>query len=111
MVKTITESEFVEAFDDYDRSENFSIEARRGLFEYMEDMEESMGEPMELDVISVCCEWGEYESAVEACQDYVSEFDDSDPNDPDDELKAHEFLCERTSVIRLASGGVVIEAF
>ena len=39
MKQTITEDEFIRAFDDYNRSENFTVAARRAMFEYFEEYE------------------------------------------------------------------------
>lgn len=59
IIKTIDEHEFVQAFDDYNRSDNFTIAARRALFDYYEDYSDSTGQPFELDVIAICCDWSE----------------------------------------------------
>lgn len=57
MKQTITEDEFIRAFDDYNRSENFTVAARRAMFEYFEEYEEDTGVEMDLDVIAICCEF------------------------------------------------------
>ena len=62
MKKTINEFEFVQAFDDYMRSENFSRAGRFALYEYLTEYEEDTGEEIELDVIALCCEFTEYEN-------------------------------------------------
>jgi len=59
MFITINFSEFCDRFQAMDRAEQFSYEAKRKLFDYLEDFEESTGELIELDVISLCCEWSE----------------------------------------------------
>lgn len=59
MKKTISAADFVRAFADYGRAENFSREALEALFEYFESYEDSTGEQVELDVIAVCVEWSE----------------------------------------------------
>ena len=58
--QTVNEWEFIRAFDDMGRSENFSINARRRLFEYYDQLSEDLGEDIELDPIAVCCDWSEY---------------------------------------------------
>jgi len=58
--QTVTEQDFIRAFDDMDRSESFSRQARRVLFEYFDDISDDIGEDIELDPIAICCEWGEY---------------------------------------------------
>ena len=61
MKKTINEDQFVQAFKDYGRENQFSREALKALFEYIEGLEEDTGEETELDVIALCCEFTEYE--------------------------------------------------
>jgi hypothetical protein len=60
MYQLIDEYAFVQAFEDMGRAENFSREARRALYDYYTDLEAETGEPMELDVIAICCGWREY---------------------------------------------------
>ena len=67
--QTVNEFDFVRAFDDANRSANFSREARRVLFEYYEDLSDDMGEDIELDPIGICCEWAEY-TARELLEQY-----------------------------------------
>lgn len=50
---------FCDAFRDADRKENFSYEALRILFDYLEQYEDDTGEEIELDVIALCCEYSE----------------------------------------------------
>jgi hypothetical protein len=52
-------STFVRAFDEADRSENFSRPARVALFDYLTEQAEGTGSPIQLDVIALCCEWHE----------------------------------------------------
>ncbi len=58
MFKTITKSMFHDAFRDYDRLENFSFEGREALFEHLEGIETEEN-PIELDVIAICCDYSE----------------------------------------------------
>lgn len=74
MIQTVTEQDFIRAFDDMNRSENFTRPARRALFEYLEDLADDVGEQYELDVIALCCEWGEY-TADELRDEYPGHFD------------------------------------
>jgi hypothetical protein len=59
LVKRVTESDFIQAFEDMGRGNNFSIEALEALYEYLEETSESIGEPIELDVIAICGEFSE----------------------------------------------------
>ena len=70
MKQSISEGQFIEAFDRMDRGNNFSQGGRSFLFEYLCECEEGTGEEIELDVIALCCEWSEYPSIEEAAQEY-----------------------------------------
>lgn len=61
MKKTINNCEFVEMFDKYGRSDNFSRLGRRKLAEYFEQLEEDLGQDIEVDVIAICCDYSEIE--------------------------------------------------
>jgi hypothetical protein len=66
---TLTQSEFVSRFVAI-RPNQFSVEALRALYAYFEECEHEGGDEMEFDPIAICCEWTEYESAVEAAEAY-----------------------------------------
>lgn len=74
MKKTINEDQFVQAFKDYGRENQFSYEALKALFEYIEEYEDSTGEETELDVIALCCEFTEYEDLEEFQNAYSAEY-------------------------------------
>lgn len=59
MYQTINKCDFHDAFRIMDRLENFSYEGRSALFDYLTEIEESDGKPIELDVIALCCEFSE----------------------------------------------------
>jgi hypothetical protein len=64
MITTVNIHDFREAFRTL-RPENFSYDGLAALFDYLEELSEDMGEHIELDVISICCDWTEYESLEE----------------------------------------------
>lgn len=69
----LTEGDFIRAFDDYNRSENFSIKGRRALYNYLEDLSEDTGQDITLDVIALCCEYDEYEDIEDYFNNYYAE--------------------------------------
>lgn len=75
MVKTISMYDFERAFVDMNRANNFSYEGKKALFEYLEELEESTGTPLELDVIALCCEYSEYASLAEFQKDYSKDYE------------------------------------
>jgi hypothetical protein len=70
MYQNINFSMFCDAFKAYDRTEQFSYEGKKALFEYLEDYEEQTGEKIELDVIALCCDYTEYENLKELQEQY-----------------------------------------
>jgi hypothetical protein len=105
---TLTESEFVSRFRAI-RPEQFSIEALRALFDFLDEQERDLGEEQELDVIAICCDWTEYPSALEAAEAYGFKAKDSEDEKADKaEEDAFWFLRDETTVIELESGAVVV---
>ena len=80
MKQTITESMFIDAFMRI-RPHNFSYNGLKALFGYFEQYEEDTGEDIELDVIAICCEYGEYENLEEFQRDYGEGFKTMDDVD------------------------------
>lgn len=105
MKQTITEYQFIEAFRHAGRESQFTVPARRALFEYLEDFEDSTGTELELDPVGICCEFSEYPTALDAAQ----AFGFKDGIDSKDESPI-EWLQNRTQVIEF-NGGVVIQQF
>ena len=105
MKTTVTENDFVQAFQDI-RPENFSVQALQAMFDFFEELEEG-GEEMELDVIAICCEFSEYD--VEELEDSYSHMKD----DEEEELSIEEWaelLRDHTMVIELDES-IVIQCF
>lgn len=77
IIKILSCDEFVQAFDDYNRGNNFSIAARRHLYDYFQDYSEGTDQDYTLDVIAICCEWAEY-TQDELMLDYGYMLEDDD---------------------------------
>ena len=61
MQQTINEYQFRDAFHKRGRGKQFSYDGLTALYDYLEQLEDGMGEEIELDVIALCCEYEEYE--------------------------------------------------
>ena len=108
----ISSCEFSDLFARRGRSETFSYRAKIALFEYLTDLADDIGEPIQVDVIALCCEWTEYSSTAEAAEacGYVAEDPDEEIDD-DEEIDARlNYLTDRTQVVTFA-GGVLIQDF
>jgi hypothetical protein len=105
MKQTVTSHQFVDSFRACGRESQFTVPARRALFEYLEEYENFCAVEIELDPIGLCCEWAEYPSALKAARDYGSSGKENDT-----EESALEWLENRTQVVEF-DGGVVIQLF
>ena len=109
---TVNYGMFVDRFEAHDRSGQFSPKGLRALFDYLCDLDRELNEEMELDVVSICCDYVEYPGIVEAANNY-HDFGEYTQNDfDDDQLKkaAYDFLTDNTQVV-VFEGGVIIQNF
>ena len=98
MFQHISEYDFIRAFEQV-RPDNFSRAGLSALYEYFEQLEEDIGNPIELDVIAFCCEYAEYESLEEFQEDYGDDYQSID------EIK------QVTTVIPIDDDGFIILQF
>jgi len=101
MKQTVNSYEFEQAFRNCGRfggdNDNFSYEALQLLFEYFEELEESCDMEIELDPISICCDFTEATKA-ELVSDYEIELNSLNTEDEDeDEISA--YLQDNTSYV------------
>ena len=101
---------FVQAFADCNRSDNFSLSGLSYLFDYLEELDADLGEDMELDVIALCCEYSEYNSAKDVIAPFVHRQDFADL-DPDDLEALNDLLRDYTSVVCCEEDCIVIQDF
>lgn len=71
MIETVTKSTFIDWFRRY-REDNFSYMGLDALFDYLEELEDGIGEQMEFDPVAICCEYSEYDSLEEIIEEYDS---------------------------------------
>ena len=80
-----------------DENAAWTYEGARALAEWLEDFEESTGQPMEFDPVALRCEFSEYASDDEALAEY--------------ELSTLKRLRDETIVIDVPGGGVIVQDF
>src|SRR5205809_338272 len=69
MTEQVTFNRFCDSFSgSYEN--NLTYEGKRAWFDYLEELEESMDEAIELDPIALCCEYSEYENLAELQANY-----------------------------------------
>ena len=71
MKATVNQADFIKAFKDL-RPSNFSYEGLIALYDYLENFEEDTDEKIELDVISFCCDYSEWDNLEEYKKSYSS---------------------------------------
>ena len=96
MIQRIGFCQFCDAFRDMGRNTQFTYEAKRALFDYLEELGEDIGEEIELDVIALCCEWHE-----ETLEDVLHYYD----------LESLEELEENTTVLELPNGNILYQPY
>jgi predicted ArsR family transcriptional regulator len=108
MYQKVNFGTFMTAFKAHGRQDQFSYSALELLFEYLEQLEDDLGEQMELDVIALCCEYEEA-SVAEVITHY--DVDISDDSDEDETRAAVlEYLEYHTTVIGETNAGTILFA-
>lgn len=99
-------------------SNNFSFEGAKALQAYLDELSDDSGENIEFDPISWCCEYSEYDNALQAYNEYhgvddkgvgTSTDDDNTPENAN--AQALEWLQDNTAVIELDNGGIIVQEF
>ena len=108
---TINESMFKQQFRLYGRSDQFSSNGLTALFNFLEEVYGEDGEyEYALDVVSLCCEFTEYDNALEAGLNYNGLLNVKSLTEDEKERNALEFLRDNTLVITF-DGGIIIQDF
>ena len=102
MKQTIGFCQFCDAFRDMDRKENFSYDGLLVLFDYFEELEDSTGEDIELDVIAICCDYNEL-SYNDIINEYSIDITDCDGETITDEEElielVRDYLNDNTCIV------------
>jgi len=115
MKKTIDLRGFIKEFENCDRGDNFSPSGLRLLFDYLEYLEEEIGEELELEVIGFCCDFKEltFEKFIEEysldINDFVHDGEVANWEDiEEEELKkiVQDYLQDRTSLVGFVGNSV-----
>jgi hypothetical protein len=110
VVQTLTFQDFVDAFRARGREKQFSYDALRLIWDYLEDVDPEG----ELDVVAICCEWVEM-STSECVEQYpdipsVAEFDgDCDLEEQDNFIEC--YLRDNTVYLGTSNDGHVFLQF
>lgn len=103
LIKKVSFNDFVEEFKKYGREDSFSYEGKKALFNYLNELGEDLEEPIELDIIGLCCDFTEYESLEEFNDDYS--YTISNDTDSIDDISYY------TIVIKIDDESFIIQDF
>jgi len=108
---TINESMFHDMFRTYGRSDQFSYNGLTALYNHLEEVfDEDSKYEYDLDVIGLCCDFTEFDTAFEAAKNYRLFTINEDMNEKEQQRQAVEFLSERTTIIQF-DGGIIVQNF
>ena len=101
--KTIqTASQMRDEFRLYGRADQFSYHAYDALFDYLWELGEAIEGSFQFDVVSLCCEWTEYDSIEKLAEAY-----DMRPSDYACTEYLEERLCNRGTLLKVEGGSVL----
>jgi hypothetical protein len=75
MYQTISFYDFERAFVNHGRESQFTYLGKQELFDWLECLEDDQGKPIQLDIISLCCEFTEFESIKEFQEEYGEQYE------------------------------------
>ena len=107
MKQTVYFSDFTAAFHRADRGNQFSYDALRVLFDYIEEIENDTGEEIELDVIALCCEYAE-STADEVIESYGLEDEAADMDDEEKAELVRDYLQDETALCGETDSGAFV---
>ena len=122
MKKTISLYDFRDAFKSSSTyKDNFTYDWLDALFDYLDQYESETETELDFDIVSICCDYSEYESAIDAVNDYTGDapylLDEDESKGLDllelsqaQEEKALEWLEYNTQVI-IFNTGIIIQDF
>ena len=99
-----------------DRGHNFGCNGWQEIGEYLENLSDDMGEPVEIDIIAICCDYASADNVNEWWQAY-GQYCTIDPEewqeaDEDDKLELiRDYLEDRTSVVCCKDDCIIWLAF
>ena len=108
---TINESTFRDQFRLHGRKDQFSSNGLTALYNHLEEVfDEDSKYEYDLDVIGLCCDFTEFDTAFEAAKNYRLFTINEDMNEKEQQRQAVEFLSERTTIIQF-DGGIIVQNF
>lgn len=111
MKTTVYFSDFCDAFNKMGRKDQFTYDGLRVLFDYIEEVEESCGEEIELDVIGLCCDFAEAHWS-DIANDYSNLFElDTSVDESEQEAQVLDFLADQGVLIGNTAEFIIYRQF
>ena len=118
LIQTVDSSDLYHMACKMARGDNFGYNGWRAIGEYLEELSDSTGEDVEIDIISICCEY----SMTESADDAYMQFDHLHGVDlPEEEAwkeltegkleTINEFLQKNTTLIICKDNLIIWQAF
>jgi len=114
MIKRLSTHDVARELSD-DANSGFSYDGALALAEYLEELEEDMGDSIEFDRVAIRCDFSEYESLQEWAQDYFADYverlcidKDMDDDDIDDEIR--NYIHDHGQLIEF-DDGIIVSSF
>jgi hypothetical protein len=98
-----------------DENANWSWAGAQALAEYLEELEESMGEEIEFDRVAIRCDFSQRDSLQEWAQDYFTNYidrhcieKDMDEDEIDEAIR--DYINDHGTLIEF-DGGIIVNSF
>ena len=110
IVMTLDKYSFADAFKRYNRQDQFSPKGLEVLFDYLEEFSDSTGEPVELAVVALCCDY--YESSIqELIDNYNIDVSDADGDEDTIAEIVKDYISSNTEYVGETEGCLIYAAF
>ena len=116
LINRVNSSELYHMACRMDRGHNFGYNGWQAIGEYLESLSDDIGEPIEVDIVGICCEYSKADSVEEWWQEYgeysTIEQDEWEDSDEDTKLELiRDYLEYNTSVVCCESDCIIWLAF
>ena len=101
--------QFEAAFKEAGRSDQFSWEGLKALFEYLDKFSDDVGENIELDVISLCCDYSE-DDYRDIAENYSIDLSEAEGDEDEEKNIVIEYLENHTYYLDAGSGDNLVYA-
>lgn len=102
-------SNFRDQFIDSGRGDNFSYQGFEALYDYLDELSDDIGENIELDPVTICCDYSECNlDDLKREYDYLVPDEDFDQDDID---QWRDLLQDCTTVIRVDEDSLIVQSF